>query len=340
MTALTRRSLLGWGAAAASGLVLAGCGEEERRAAAPAADGGPTADALAALDGMTLTTCVYARNHASSPLFWQRFAPEGVTVDVKIITSSAEVQTGLENGDLDFGLMGVYNTIIAGDQQGISSKIVGMVAREGIGLIGTADAGIDGVADLAGKRIAVPPPGVQVLILNELLAREGLVLGEDCEAIPLGYADHPGALERGDVDAYVGTEPLCTQSVLSGVGTRLSEVYDTALGDFNTGLWASPAMLEQPDVVRACMQLNKAAAEHLTPGGENDEAVWTKLLVDQFGYAEDVSLQVLENVGAEWEFTSERQSQFEGAGEVLLGQGVISAEPDYEAFYARQYWEV
>ena len=289
---------------------------------------------------MTLTTCVYARNHASSPLFWQQFAPEGVTVDVKVITSSAEVQTGLENGDLDFGLMGVYNTIIAADQLGIGSKIVGMVARQGIGLIGSADAGVATVADLAGKRVAVPPPGVQVLILNELLAREGVVLGQDLEAIPLGYADHPGALERGDVDAYVGTEPLCTQSVLTGVGNRLSEVYDTALGDFNTALWASPRMLEQPDVVRACMRLNKAAAEYLTPSGQNDEEAWRALLVDQFGYAEDVSTQVLENVGAEWEFTDERRAQFEGAGTVLLDQGVIAAQPHYETFYARDYWAI
>lgn len=321
--------------------MLAGCvGGDDGGAAVPSGAQSPAGDALAALEGMTLTTCVYARNHASSPLFWQQFAPEGVTVDVKIITSSAEVQTGLENGDLDFGLMGVYNTIIAGDQQGIGSKIVGMVAREGIGLIGSSDAGVATVADLAGKRIAVPPPGVQVLILNELLAREGLVLGRDLEAIPLGYADHPGALERGDVDAYVGTEPLCTQSVLTGVGLRLSEVYDTALGDFNTALWASPAMLEQPDVVRACMQLNKAAAEYLTPNGENDFDAWTSLLVDQFGYAEDVSTEVLANVGAEWEFTPERQSQFEGAGDVLLQQNVIAAEPDYEMFYARDYWDV
>ncbi|MGI9120926.1 MAG: hypothetical protein ACR2G7_12540 [Acidimicrobiales bacterium] len=31
--------------------------------------------------------------------------------------------------------------------------------------------------------------------------------------------NHAGALERGDVDAYIGTEPPVTTSVVSGVGT-------------------------------------------------------------------------------------------------------------------------
>lgn len=57
MTALTRRSLLGWGAAAAGGLVLAGCGGgDDGGAAVPSGAQSPAGDALAALEGMTLTT--------------------------------------------------------------------------------------------------------------------------------------------------------------------------------------------------------------------------------------------------------------------------------------------
>ncbi len=336
MQPLSRRRFLGLGLGGAAGAVLAGCGAD-----APAGTGPSTGLTGTTAGGKTtITTAVYAKNHASSPLFWQRFAPAGITVEVKPVASAAEVQQGLEAGQLDFGLMGVYNTNIAAVTTGINSKIVGMIAREGIGLIGSVERGVASVADLEGRRVGVPPPGVQVLILNYLLEQTGLKLGRDVEGIPVEYADHPTALARGDVDAYIGTEPLCTQSVVTGVGQRLSEVYDTPIGDLNTAMWASPAMLEQPDLCRAATLMQKQAAEYLTPGGTNDKEVWQELLVTQFGYTEEIYAAVLDNVGAEWRFGEERVAQFEGAGRVLVDQGAIGEQPDYESLYAREYWDV
>ena len=330
--ALSRRGFLGLSAGVGAAALLAACGGDDATTAAPAASGS------AAPAAMTVTTCVYAKNHASSPLFWQRFAPPGVTVEVTPIASSAEVQQGLEAGQFDAGLMGVYNTITAGSET-ITSKLIAMVSRQGLGLIGRTGE-VEDAASLRGKKVAVPPPGVQVLILTELLRDAGLELGKDVEAIPLGYADHPEALERGDVQAYMGTEPLCTQSVAAGIGTRVPGVYDTALGDFNTGLWASAKVLQDPDKVRVITAMNKAAAEYLTPGGQNDRPAWKDLLVTQFGYSEQVYENVLVNVGAEWRFDDKRVGQFEGAGKVLQAAGTITSQPDYERFYAREYWEV
>ena len=329
LPALSRRSLLGLAGVGAVALV-SGCGQN-RETAPSGADSSGVAP-------MTISTCVYAKNHASSPLFWQQFAPRGVTVEVTPIASSAEVQSGLESGQFDAGLMGVYNTITAGSEA-ITSKLVGMVSRKGLGLCGRKGE-VEDVAALKGKKVAVPPPGVQVLVLTQMLADAGLELGKDVTAVPLGYADHPTALERGDVQAYIGTEPLITQSVVGGVGVRVPGAYDTPLGDFNTGLWASSRTLQDADRTRVIVQMNKAAAEHLSPGGENDPQVWRDLLVTQFGYDEEVYENVLDNVGAEWRFDDERRKQFEAAGQVLLEQGTITSEPDYERFYAPEYWDV
>jgi NitT/TauT family transport system substrate-binding protein len=308
-------------------VLLGGCGGEE-----PAASSGSGTSA------MTIRTCVYAKNHASSPLYWQQFAPEGVTVEVTPIASSAEVQSGLESGQFDAGLMGVYNTITSA-RESITSQIVGMVSRQGLGLIGRAGE-VEDVASLKGKKVAVPPPGVQGLVLSQMLATAGLQLGRDVTPVPLGYADHPTALERGDVQAYIGTEPLCTQSVVGGIGVRVPGAYDTVLGDFNTALWASSEALKDPDRTRVIVQMQKDAAEHLTPRGENDPEVWKDLLVTQFGYEERVYEEVLDNVGAEWRFDEEREAQFEGAGQTLLDAGTITALPDFERFYARDYWDL
>ncbi len=330
---LSRRRLLGWGGAAAAGLMLAGCGgDDEGDVNAGGSPATSPPGAPQSFDGRTITVALYAKNHASSPLFWQQFAPEGLTVEPQIFTSGSDMNRAMDAGDLDFGLMGPYNSLIEAEQ-GFRSKIICMCSREGIGLVARADRGIDSVADLAGTTIAVPPPGVQVLVLTALLDEAGLELERDLRAVPLGYADHAAALERGDVDAYIGTEPPVTTSVVSGTGKRLEAVYSTPVGDFNTAMWAAPHVQDDQELLAAVVRMQRDAAEHLTPGGENDPQVWRNLLVEQFGYPEPVSEAVLSNIGAVWDFDETRRAQLEGAGELMLASGVLSREPDYESLY-------
>ncbi len=326
---LSRRRFFGLTGGAAAAAMLAACGGSSApKAAGGAASGAP----------VTIRTCVYSKNHASSPLFWQKFAPANWTIEVVPVKGAAEIQDALESGQLDFGLLGPYSTLIAASEGKLTSKIVSMTARQGVGLIGRKGE-VASVADLKGKKVAVPPPGIQVLILNELLRTNGLTLGKDVTGVPLAYADHPTALERGDVAAFIGTEPLCTKSVVAGVGVRLNEVRDTPVKDFNTANWASAKMLAKPEIVREVVQMQKKAAEYLTPGGDNDKAVWKELLVTQFGYDVPTYEAVLQNIGAVWEFNADREAQVRGAGKMLLDQKGITSEPDYETVFAREYWK-
>ena len=328
---LSRRTLLGLGAATVAGLALGACGSDDpatptstptERGSAPVKDFG----------GLEISTAVYAKNHASSPLYWQQFAPPGLKVKPVIVTSPADISRSLAAGSLDFGLMGYYNTIIEAATTGIAAKIICMCSRQGIGLVARKDRGITTVADLKGKKVGVPPPGVQVLALTVLLDRAGLKLGTDVQSVPLAFADHKAALERGDIDAYAGTEPIPTQSVVSGVGVRIEGVYDTPAGDINTAMWAAPKHHGNPDLLKAVTKMQRDAAELLTPGGVNSETEWRKLLVDQFEFSEDVYKSVLSNVGAVWRFDDSRRRQFEGAADIMLAQGVIQAKPKIDDF--------
>lgn len=331
--AITRRRFLALAGAGAAALAVGACGSSEDKQGSGVSAG---RDEAASLAGTTITAAVYAKNHASSPLFWQRFAPEGVKVDVKIFTSGSDMNRALQAGDLDFGLFGPYNGLIE-KEQGLGSKVICMCSRNGIGVVARKDRGIDTLSDLKGKTFAVPPPGILTLILNNLLDGAGLELDRDLKAVPLGYADHPGALERGDVDAYFGTEPLVTQSVVSGVGKRLVDPYTTPLGNFNTAIWASPKMLGQPEVLRATAKMQRDAAEHLSPGGRNDPEVWRELLVRQFGYTEQVYQEVLSNVGAEWRFDDVRRAQFEWAAQEMRATGVLKKDVDFSSVFELQY---
>lgn len=322
---MTRRTFLGLAAAGAAGVVLAGCGDDDEGTATPTTAAG--AAATKDFGGKTITTAVYSRNHASSPLYWQQFAPPGLRVEPKIVTSAGDVARGLASGELDFGLMGYFNTLIDASAGNIQAKVIGMCSRQGAGIIARTDAGIRSITDLRGKRVAVPPPGVQTLLLTAALDKVGMKLDRDVTSIPLGFAEHVAALERGDVDAYVGTEPPCTQSVASGRGIRVPGIYDTPAGDINTFMWASPKNLGDPDLLRAVSKMQRDAAELLSPGGRNSQTEWRKLLVEQFEYSEEIYRAALENVGAEWRFDDKRRSQFEGAGDLMVAQGIIPSKP-------------
>ncbi len=325
---MTRRRFLGVAAAGAAGVVLAGCGDDGEESSSPttaAAAGAGTA--TKDFGGRTITTAVYSRNHASSPLYWQQFAPPGLTVEPKIVTSAGDVARGLATGELDYGLQGYFTTLIDASAGNIQAKVIGMCSRQGAGLIARSDAGVRTVADLRGKRVGVPPPGVQTLLLTAGLEKAGLRLDRDVTSVPLGYGEHVAALERGDIDAYAGTEPPCTQSVASGRGIRVPGFYDTPAGDINTFMWAAPKNLNDPDLLRAVAKMQRDAAELLTPGGRNSPTEWRKLLVEQFEYSEEIYRAALDNVGAEWRFDDRRRAQFEGAGDLMVAQGIIPSKP-------------
>lgn len=336
---VSRRRFLGVTAGGAAALLLAGCGSDGKKSSATAGASTTAAMGAAVKDfgGRTITTAVYAKNHASSPLYWQQFAPPGLTIKPVIVTSAGDISRALTNGDLDFGLMGYYNTLIEASTTGIKSKIIGMCSRQGIGLIARSDRGITSAADLKGKKIAVPPPGVQIMVLTAALDRVGLKLDRDVTAVPVAFADQPAALERGDVDAYAGTEPLCTQSVVSGRGVRIQDVYNTPAGDINTAMWAAPKNLNDPDLLSAVAKMQRDAAELLTPKGVNNPTEWHKLLVDQFEFSEPVFKAVLDNIGADWRFDDKRKSQFAGAADLMLAQGVITAKPKIDDLLLLDY---
>lgn len=65
---MSRRSFLGAAAGTGALLALGACGSTNTNPASS----GPMKAAM-------ITTCVYAKNHASSPLYWQRFTPKGIT---------------------------------------------------------------------------------------------------------------------------------------------------------------------------------------------------------------------------------------------------------------------
>ncbi len=329
---LSRRRFVEILGAGVTYMALAGCGPSRtvRDSAA-----GPTGDGD--LAGKRIRVAAFKNNHAAAPLFWPRFAPEGLDVEVTTLTSGTDMNRALESDDLDFAIFGIVNGFME-SEQGLGSKIVAMGARQGAGLVVRRDSEIGNVSDLAGRRIALKGPAFQLLVLFTLLDEVGLDPASDVEIVPVEYNDQPAALEKGDVDAFMGSEPNASRSIASGLGRRLVNIYTTPIGELNSTIWASPRMIaEEPDVVRAAVAMQRDAANHLTPSGSNDPQVWRDLVVDQFGLEEPVYRELIANVGAVWELSDFWIDQAKAAGAKMVQLGLLQVEPDYDDVIRREY---
>jgi ABC-type nitrate/sulfonate/bicarbonate transport system substrate-binding protein len=282
--------------------------------------------------GADIRVGVFPQNHAASPLFWSRFAPPGVRVRVRPVSSGSDMNVALQRGDLDFAVFGLVNGFVQ-HQEGIESKIICMAAQRGAALVVARDSPHRVVADLAGRRIGFKGPAFQYLLLLELLDAAGMDPERDVSLVPVEWNQMPAALARGDVEAYMGTEPNPSRSVADGTGRRLLDPYTTPAGSLNSAVWASPRMLGQrPDLCRAACEMQFAAADLLSPGGRNDPAVWRELTVEQFGYEQGVYEALLPNVGAVGEFDDAWRRQADAQARRMVSLGLITEEPGDAVF--------
>jgi sulfonate transport system substrate-binding protein len=81
-------------------------------------------------------------------------------------------------------------------------------------LVTRKDTGITKVADLKGKRVAVTRGTDPHIFLVRALAEAGLT-EKDLTIVPLQHPDGRAALERGDVDAWAGLDPMMAAAEIS-----------------------------------------------------------------------------------------------------------------------------
>ncbi len=192
-------------------------------------------------------------------------------------------------------------------------------------LVTRPDTGIAKVEDLKGRRVAATKGTDPYIFLLRALERHGLGQ-KDVHLVLLQHDQGKAALERGDVDAWAGLDPMMAQTELES-GNRLFHRDP----DANTwGVLNAPESLiaEQPELVEAVVALYERGRRYALANPDELRA----LLAKAARIAEPVAARQLERTGlADPRVGDAQHASIAAAGRALQAGGVIRPEVDVEA---------
>jgi sulfonate transport system substrate-binding protein len=149
----------------------------------------------------------------------QDLASDGITVEWTQSLGSNKALELLNSKSIDFGSTAGAAALI-GKANGNPIKAIYVYSRpEWTALVVRKDSPITKVEDLKGKKVAVTRGTDPHIFLLRALHEAGLT-EKDIQMVVLQHSDGRIALERGDVDAWAGLDPMMAQTEIQA-GSRL-----------------------------------------------------------------------------------------------------------------------
>ncbi|KQP94055.1 sulfonate ABC transporter substrate-binding protein [Methylobacterium sp. Leaf113] len=231
----------------------------------------------------------------------------------------------LNGGAIDFGSSAGAAALLARINGNPIKAIYAYSQPEWTALVTTRDSGIRTPADLKGKRIAVTRGTDPHIFLIRALQGAGLT-EKDAKLVLLQHADGRTALERGDVDAWAGLDPMMAASEIES-DTRLF-FRDPAANTWGVLDVREDFAKAHPDLVRIVIAAYEQAR---TTAIANPEAV-TRALVAATKLPEPVIARQLARTDlSRPEIGRVQAESIRAAGLALQQAGVIPAETDVAA---------
>lgn len=177
-------------------------------------------------------------------------------------------------GNIDIGYIGPVPAITANVRSDGDVTLLSGATGAGAELIATEGSGINSVADLAGKTVAIPQIGnTQHLCLLSLLEENGLKTteeGGDVTVTAVENADLLNMMDAGNIDAAFPPEPWGTTLVEKGAKIILD--YDEAYmsGDYPVAVVVvrNDFMKEHPDIVAGFLRAHESATDVINSNKE------------------------------------------------------------------------
>jgi sulfonate transport system substrate-binding protein len=141
------------------------------------------------------------------------FARDGIAVRWVLSLGSNKALEFLNAGGLDFGSTAGAAALLGRIHGNPIASIYVYAKPEWTALVTRKDTGIKRVADLKGKRVAVTRGTDPHIFLIRALQGAGLT-EKDISEVLLQHQDGRLALDKGDVDAWAGLDPMMAQAQL------------------------------------------------------------------------------------------------------------------------------
>jgi sulfonate transport system substrate-binding protein len=252
-------------------------------------------------------------------------AKDGVSVEWTLSQGSNKALELLNSKSVDFGSTAGAAAFI-GKSNGNPIKTIYVFSRpEWTALVVRKDSPITKVEDLRGKKIAVTRGTDPFVFLLRSLDQVGLT-DKDVELVPLQHSDGRNALERGDVDAWAGLDPLMAQTEIEK-GSKLFH-RDISLNSYGVLNVREEFAKQYPAYVKRVL----AAYEKARLWAIQNPAEFRALYVRTAKITDPIAARVLERTDlSNPALGDEHKKVIAASGDVLKKAGVITSTTDVSA---------
>jgi ABC-type nitrate/sulfonate/bicarbonate transport system substrate-binding protein len=268
--------------------------------------------------------------HSITPYFYEKFLPAGYKVDIIPFSTPTDGKDAVVTQSVDYGTFGIAAAILgAASSQPV--VVYGSECNKGMAVVARADdSAINAITDLKGKKVGILTGTTQQVFFLERLHMVGMS-EQDIVSVRIAFADMPGALQRGDVDAYVGAEPGPSLSLVSGVGKIVEYPYSTPMGSLNMVLAThQDRFKEKPDEVLMMLNLQRQASAYAMSHPEEIVA----MTVAKLGLDKAAVAKAVDNVELNWEMTPKMIDEVKAYADHMLALRQIRNLPDFGALLA------
>jgi NitT/TauT family transport system substrate-binding protein len=270
--------------------------------------------------------------HGIAPYFYEKFAPPGYRIEVVPFESPTDGKNAVLTGTVDTCIHGIA-AFLLGAAASEPIVIIAAATNRGMGIIADAKSDIKTIQDLRGKRVAIFPGSTQEVVILERLKAEGMTI-KDIQSIRLSFSDMPGALARGDIDAYVGAEPGPGISLANGTGRLVEYPYSTPIGSLNMIVSASEKTIkENPERLKMIIEIHKKATDYAMAHPEEMVEVAMQKLGQQ---RKSIELAV-PNVELTWKIDDALISRAKAYSELMVEKKQVRQAPDMTRAITEQF---
>lgn len=290
------------------------------------------APALVAAQGTRVKMGALRLIHSITPFFYERFMPEGMTIEVIPFESPTEGKNAVVTRSVDFGAFGVAAGILgAAAREPVT--VIGSNCDKGMAVVSRRDGPINTLTDLRGRRVGIWPGSTQEVFIRERLRMEGMNI-RDITSVRVSFSEMHTALARGDIDAYVGAEPGPGISVVSGIGKIVEFPYSTAMGTLNM-VFATHHETTQRNAAlcTAMMGVHRRATEFAR---SNREAT-IEMAVQRLGMQRPALAVSIDNVDLNWQMTPQMVERSRTYAQHMLELQQIRALPNFDTFFNTRF---